>query len=354
MKFDRRELLRELEKAKPALADKDLLEELLFFWFDKDTITAYNDKTLGIQVPFETKLRGGLRGTILLGLLSNSLGEVEIESAEKGDVVIKIGGKKTKSTKLKMPLLAIDRVPYELPDVSKAKPVTLTAAFYEGLKTVMTSVSATANVPDLKGVTIVNQAALQLYTTDAKTISWATIKDVKGWPIKPGHRVILPIPFVEQLVALGDDRTKLHLTEDDVVAITGDGAMLFAGLIESDRPINFQETIETARKDVQLVTMPKKLKLMLERADVMLMGQQEQVIDMAVEDGELDLHTSTFYGVLRDNVQLEEIPKDVSLKANPGLLKRALPNCTTFGMSNDTVIVAGENFMHLVANYGDE
>lgn len=350
MLIKRAVLLEAAEKAKPGLADKDLVEELLFFWFDGETLTAYNDKTVGIQVPLKTEFTGGLRGVILLGLLNNSLGEVKIEP-KKGDVVIEIG-----KTKLKMPLLEIEKAPHELPDISKAKAVKLTAAFYEGLKAVMVSVSGTANVPDQMGVTIINQAALQLYTTDAKTISWATVKDVKGWPIKPGERVILPIPFVQQLIILGDESTRLYLTQDDVLAETGDGVKLFARLIESGKPVDFHGTVTEALASVQLVTIPKRLKLMLERADVMLMGQQEQVIDMATDGATLHFHTRTFYGDLKDDAKLDEMPKNVELRANPGLLKRALPLCDMFGMSADSVIMKGvdANFIYLVANYGAE
>src|SRR5260370_904174 len=123
----RKEFLEVLETTKPALSTKELIEELLHFWSDGKFITAYNDQSLGIQVPFESEFKGGIRGTIILGMLEHSRAkQIEMEIPEEGEATIKCG-----RARIKLPLLPPERAIFELPDFKKLKPYSITTSFLQ-------------------------------------------------------------------------------------------------------------------------------------------------------------------------------------------------------------------------------
>lgn len=348
MKLEREPLLKALETAKPALATKELIEELLCFWMDGKTLTAYNDASLGIQVPFVSELKGGLRGSILLGMLSHSRAkDVEIELPTEGEALIKAG-----RTKLKLSLLDAEKAIWEMPKLGKAKGYKLSKAFLEAMKLVLLSIGNNSAKPDTMGVTVILQGGLQFYSTDDKTISWATIKDVDGWPLKPGVRTTIPTEFITQLLRIADDKTELFLTENDVLAKTVDGVRLFARLIDVPSPMNYKKIIDESMGGIQLVTIPVRLKLALERATIMLEGHDEEAVEVEIADDVLRLYAKTAFGELRDSIKLEEFPKPVKIKVNPAMMKRGLPYTANMGMSGELTVMSGKNFLYLISNQG--
>lgn len=349
LEIERAELLRAVETAKPALAARDLIEQLLYFWFDGETVTAYNDAALGIQVPLKCGLRGGMRGSLLLGMLSNSRApKITVEPLEKGQALLTVG----KGTKLKLTLLPLDDAVHKVPDIGGSRAAKLSEQFFEGLKAVMTSISAGALLPDHMGVSVVERGGkLHLYSTDAKTMSHFVVGDMRGWPLKSNQRVILPTAFVECLSALGDDKTTLSVSSDDVVAKTGAGVVLFGRLVESQKPVDFDGVMERAADGVDMVDMPNKLRLMLERAAVMLEGKQDQVVEVRLDSKELRVAASTYFGDLVDKAEVEGVKKELTLRMNPDFVKRAYPLCDKIGLGKEAMILEGPRFTYVAASY---
>jgi hypothetical protein len=345
MLINRAEMLKAAEVAKPALSSTNLIEELSFYWFDGEMLTAYNDTTLGVQVPFRCELRGGLRGTVLLGMLSNSKSkEIELTASGDGEMILKSG-----RTKLSMSLLSIDRAVHRVPAVDRGARVKVGEELLAALKTALISVSSTAVLPDQMGITLyAEDGEVHAFATDAKTISWAKA-DSGGWPLKDGQRVILPEAFVAALLKLADVNTELYLTADDAVAVTGTGVKLFARLIESARPYDFRERASAVTDGVVMFTIPPRLRLMLERAAVLLDGHQEQAIELRAKDDLLSLEVSTYFGDLKDSAKVDEDVGTAKLLINPEFIKRALPVCVKMGVSDDGVIMASKNFTYLAA-----
>src|SRR5665213_2710561 len=101
MKLERKAFLDALETVKPGLAAKSQVDAFAHVWFDGKTVMAYNDTDLGVECPFVSELKGGLRGPLLLGMLGASRAkEVDLSPAAKEEMLLKAGG-----TKLTLPLM---------------------------------------------------------------------------------------------------------------------------------------------------------------------------------------------------------------------------------------------------------
>lgn len=348
MKFDRALLLKAADIAKPALASKELIEELCHFFFDGQNLTAYNDATLGIQVPFVSELKGGIRGSVLLGILTHTRAkEIDLEIANGHEAHIKAG-----RMKLKLSLLDPKRAVHELPDLKKTKGYRTSKEFLKALKDVMVSIGNSNAIPEQLGVTIQLQGGLQFFATDSKTIAWATVKDNKDWPLKPGQRVTLPTPFIEQLLRLADEATFIFLTTDNVVAITGEKVKLFARLVDVPKPNDFIKIANDCMKGVNAFDIPSRLKLALERAGIMVNGQQDEAIAVKIQADQLFIQSNASFGELKDSIRLEEEPGEVTFRVNPEMMKRALDLCTKVTMTENTTIMTGKNFVYLISNFG--
>ncbi len=345
MELSREKLFEAAELAKPALADKDLIEQCTHLWLDGKSLTAYDDASLGIQVPFASELKGGLRGSVLLGFLAHGGGDkLEVQLEDKGEALLKIG-----RSRLRLALMPVDRAIWELPKLGKVKPYRLSSGFLEALKAVRISLGPGSAKAEQLGVTLMLQGGLQLYASDDKTIAWSTLKQIKDWPLKPGERVTIPTAFVEQLIRLGSENTDLWITSNEVMAEREDGVILFARLVNVQKFTDFKSVIDTELKGMQMFDIPARLKLGLDRVGIMLEG--EEAVDMWFQDNTLRIHAKAAFGELKDVIDLEVHPEPIEFKVSPELMKRGMDLCLTMGASVRATIMANkENFLYLIQN----
>ena len=350
MQLDRETLLKAVETVKPALATKELIEELCHVWLDGELLTAFNDATLGIQVPFKSELVGGIRGSLLLGMLTHSRAkEIEVEMPADGEALLKAG-----RTKLKLSLLAPDRAEglWDLPDMTKAKGYLMPVAFVDALKAVMVSVGSASSSPEQIGITIVEKEGMHIIATDDKTVAMQYLLSghSKGWPLR-GKRVTIPTVFIEQLLKVADSATMLFISEDSVMAITGEKVKLFARLVDVPKPNDFVKICADSLKGLKPFPIPVRLKLALQRAAIMLDGQDEEAINVDVSGDVLRFFAKTPFGELKDSIKIEGEPPDCSCRLNPGLIQRALAQCDTIAFSEQTTAMQGQGFTYLISNY---
>lgn len=349
MELVRADFLKAIETVKPALATKELLTELCHIWMDGTHITAYNDSSLGIQVPFTSELKGGLRGSLLLGVMGFSRAD---------NVSIDLNGEeanfKCGRTKLKLPLLDPDRSVWQLPDVGKVKAISTTKSFIEKLKGVLISAGNSTSIPDQLGVTFIKDkdGTLNMYTTDAKTIAWAKVKekDVKGWPDKP-KRMTIPTQFIEELIKLaGKNNAKLFISPGGVIAECSGGVKLFTRLVDVPNPNDYATIVEDTLRDMKFAGLPKGIGRAMERASIMLADQQDEFVNIKVEDVLVKVSAKTPVGDLRDTLESKSKMPTASLKIHPEMIKRALPYATEISFSNSTTVLRNEYLTYIVSN----
>jgi hypothetical protein len=350
MKLDRAPFLQAVTLCKPAIADKSIIQELTFLFSDGATLTAYDD-VIGIQVPFASGLVGGVKGTLLLGMLENATAkQIEIEQDNPDEVLLKSG-----RFRVTLALLPADRAVYQLPK-GKAKPFRLSLSFYEALKACLPALSSKAVLPDQLGISIALHDSLRFFATDSNTMAFATMKhNCDQWPFKQGLRVILPAAFAKQLIDIGTDGTTLYLTANEALAETDKGIKLFSRLIFSPKPHDFQRTLEAEMKSVQLFTIPPRLETMLDRALLIFEHHPEKLIaaQLQIKDGTLRVAAKTKHEALNDSTKLDEIPQDKTALVVPKRLKRVLPLAERMGLTENGVVLTGKNVIYLVANHSE-
>lgn len=351
MNHDRVAMLAALNLVKPALATKDLVEELAHVWFDGETVTAYNDADLGIQAPFESPFKGGIRGALILGLLHNSRAkEVIFEEVGEGEVMLKAA-----RAKVRLSVLDPERAVYELPGES-TNTFKFDDSFIDALKLSLLSVGNDTSIPEKMGVTIsVTKQYIDFYTTDSKTIAHADIKRPEKGP-KPGLRAILPTAFCEQLIRLCGNGGYLDVQDDIVMARNSDNVLIWARLVEmADKPFDFEGAMERNLKgsDNAEYEIPSRLSLALDRALTMLDGLPDEPAKFSVADGKLRVEvTAEGRGELKDSVDITGEAPEATFKIAPNLIKRALPLTTHMWASARVVYMQGEGFRYIATTTG--
>lgn len=350
MKYFRSALLVALNTVKPALSVKGLIEELTHVWFDGNSITAYNDGDLGIQVPFKSDFKGGLPGALLLGLMHNSRAkEVELEPTDDGHMKLVAA-----RTRAKLAVLDADRAVWS-PSVPKKKAtLELTESFMSALKAVLVSVGNDTSIPEKLGVTLSFLSGnLSLYTTDSKSVCAVLLED--GYPMKDGS-LILPTAFCEQLLRLFPEGGSLWLTNDSAMVKNDHGITLFSKLIDCASPLDFVQTIAAhtnTPKDAEF-DVPSKLALALDRVMVLLDGVVGESVDMAVFAGNLRLEASVEgRGSIKESIAVPDNVPEMSIRIDPALIKRALPYSQLMVVTDAAVVLYGSGgFVYLASSSG--
>jgi hypothetical protein len=192
-----RSLLRAVtELASPALGTaKNLVPGLSHFWFDRKTITAFND-ILGIRVALESDFSGGVEGERLLGILKNSTAKnVTLEARTEGRkpvLYVEVG-----SAGVTLPLRPVtEALFHEQFPTETHRQYIVDQQFIDTLKLVMLSCgNKKVASPAERGVTLIqSDSVVDAYTTDEATVSWARMD--KCLMMVPG-RVIWPRDFCD-------------------------------------------------------------------------------------------------------------------------------------------------------------
>lgn len=346
MTMEREALLKTLKIAEPALATKDLVEELTHFWFDSEKLLAYND-VIGIELPFASNFKGGVRGNLLIGFLDKSNGkDVDLEVSEDGkELQIKCG-----AGRMKLAMLGIERRIFSMPKVA-SKAIKLEPVLLSGIAKVMVSVGQDTSIPDQLGITFIPDGKnFDLYTTDAKTICWLSMNPPEGWD----RRAVVPSTFCDQLLRLAKNESMyLYLTQETIVSELGNGIWLFSRLIEPARPLDFDAVLNSLLSkgySKKFVKVPERMKQAIERAGVITDNQPGTSIEFGFNDAKLYLHAKTIYGEINDSLLLDPPHDKIDGLLDADLVKRGLELCNQMQLNSQALIMAGDGgFVYVIA-----
>ena len=168
-----KEFLKVLSAVKPALANKEILEQSTNFIFLDENVITYNDEIM-ISHPFESDFAGAVHAENLYSLLSKIKEEgVEVEQVENE---LLFSGIKTKfksgivcETEIKLPISEI-----KIPDRMRKIP----DGFLEAIKFTSVSVSQDASRPEL---TCIHFTSEYIESCDNFRL---TRYQLKGFPVK--------------------------------------------------------------------------------------------------------------------------------------------------------------------------
>lgn len=202
--MERQILLEALKRVSPALGRGDLLPQLACLWFDRETVSAFDDN-ISIRTPLATELEGGVDGTLLTQAIDRTkVKEVEVKLSGSS-VTFKSG----KRSNLKLGIRSIDERTFEIPKaVDGTVLVVDREVFHTALKFCLQSIGHDVTHPEWCGVTF--EAAggdLKLYSGYSQVLVQATVK-LKGKP--KFKRAILHEKFCQQVLAYPDAKLEVH------------------------------------------------------------------------------------------------------------------------------------------------
>jgi len=364
MRVTRSLLLAVTELASPALGTaKNLVPGLSHFWFDGDTLTAFND-ILGIRVAFLSDFTGGVEGERLLGILKNSTAKnvtLEARTERRREVLsVEIG-----SVVVTLPLRPVTESLFheQFPDDIQRECL-VDKPFIDKIKLVMLSCgNKKLASPAERGVTIIQgKSHVDAYATDEVTVSWVRLDNCAV--MLPG-RVIWPRDFCDYLVRYFGDGTRVFVTEDAVWCQTakdsdGYNVTVYARLIEDNTPSDFAAFVGRYKDAVAVAfKIPGDLSKALLRAEAMLPEKASvelEVTEVTGDDGDvrvLRLYSDTATGVFDDMVELDGAAGHAELRvlADVKLIRRALSGRTSLAITGGCVVLTGpEGFFHFIAN----
>ncbi len=344
MKLERVELLEALKKVKPAIAVRELLEELTLVWFGEGKLTAYNDADIGIQVDFVSEFRGGIKGNLLISLLEASRAkQVQVELGEDDEVLFKLGG-----TKFKTNLFPIEKALWDFPEESSKQQMQLTPEILDAFSAVLTSRGVDLSSPEQVGVSFRKEGdQLCLYTTDRKTITQVSLSLPSSYKVKASS-LILSFGFIEQVLKLCREKGQITIFDDYAVAFAP-GVKIYTKVLHAEAPLDYESLVhKTQQKSGAYFEIPSKLRLALERALILLQKDEETAL-MTISQGKMVVQVASNFGKLDDRMSIE-CEDEFKLGFSPSLLKRALPFTNLMAISDTTIVLKGPNdFLYLLA-----
>jgi DNA polymerase III sliding clamp (beta) subunit (PCNA family) len=354
--MERKALLEKLNLVSAALSKNPLIPVLTHLWFTGEQLMAFNDQ-IAISTPCKTDFVGATPGNILLDLLEASTARnVELSVAD-GQLLVKADG-----SRFELDMLPPEDFVFEMPQPQSKETLPVDGEeFLAGMESCMRSVSMGTSVAEQMGITLqIEGDQLALYGTDRTTISCSFLvleRDV------PFTRVILRAEFCQQLLKLADPASLQIEVYGDHALFSGKDVIMFGRVVETDRPLDFNEILNRhypAGTESQLVKIPGKLKLILERACIITDSKVEEayttitVRDKVQQNGGtvrvMRFVSKSDLGEVKDAVLVPDHP-EVKTEVDPKLMKAALGGGFTHMLVTESAVVMAErNKLRLVTS----
>lgn len=353
MQVKRAELLSVIETLKPAINDNSTVAELSCVWFKDGKASAYND-VIGVEVPMSMPFMGGMKGSIVSGLLASSTAEEVDITVSKESMTLRSG-----PTKAKLASFPSNRQIWTAPELPDDIWFTPSGDFLSSLSKVMVSTSKKANNVDEMGVTfILDDENLYLYTTDNLSVSKSVVP-LEVAPELPFNRALVPAVFCELLLkmARGEEKVQLAFLPGGVIARLGQ-KIAFGRYMESSLPADFARIYKdnVPPDGLSAIALPKTLTLALDRAAILLgksgVEDKSNYVEFHAEGKTLHMYTRTDHGTLDEDLELDGEHEDAQQKFNPKLVKRVLDQSTHFAVTRGAMVFFGDNFIHLICPKG--
>lgn len=352
--LNREELVKLVQRARPALASLDFIPALKCFYFGQGFISAYNDiSAIRVRLPSKDLQFGVcVPGEMLVRALGSfSANNVLLQLADS-TLLVSSG-----RAKVKLPCLPADKWPLKMPGGDAPK-IDISAAMLDGIAKCLPGSGNDPTRASSQGVTLdAIEGKAVLFSTDNRTISrYATPTEIA----LPGDApVILPTFFSEQLLALAKGLdAELYLYPGALVACFFDKqgdevATLMTRMLVDVQPLDFDAVIAKHCSLARLrpAKMPDALDSAIGRA--VLMQESEVIVTKVTADGEhLRLQTQSPLGEATDSMECAVESATQSFNINPTLVERALKNCTHFALPDKVMMLCTEDksFAHIIAH----
>lgn len=333
MKVNKVELLEALEKVKPGLANKELIEQSTSFAFIGDRVVTYNDEiSVSHPVTGLENMRGAVRAKALYEFLAKVKDEeIEIEQQEN-QVVIKAGRSKAGllfEQEIRLPL-------EEIGEIGKWK--NLPEDFLPALSLCYPACSSDMSRPIL---TCVNVRGDKVEASDSyQIIQYQLKKKMPGDFLIPASSVKELIKYDIQEISLGENWAHFR---------TPEGTIFSCRTVEGEFP-DVERFLDIEGDEF---TFPGDMRESLNRANVFAKKETDAsvipIVKVKAKDGELILTAQNEYGWFEERLKTEH--KDVKFSFSIGIefLISLFDRLKTCKISDNKIGFAGDSWKHVIA-----
>lgn len=342
MQIEREALKAAIEAVKPAVASSGSVPEVKNVWWDGTSMSGYNH-ALGIKVPWKWDLPpGGVLASALLGVLESS-------SAEKVDLAMASGFLTVKGGKSTIKLQVMDGKANPWPPSFKASAKTaqcsveLTEELVTGLKRARVVKASNPVRPEHYGIVLFpDKEFLALYSTDSRTMAEVRID---GEFDKELDRVVLPFPFVQQLLGL-EVSTPVYFMGDAIVAAEKGGALICSNMLDSSDVWDLPKLVDDLSKDFDAAAvMPEGWNEALNRAEALAGGKDESYLKlvMSSKTKEAVLTGKLAYGSLEEKFSFPGKVPSGTITVELSALRSLTRDVASFSIAKSALIINGKN-----------
>lgn len=350
--FQKSDLKKALDRVKPAtLPNQSFIPILACYCFSKQWLFAYNDSIL-----IATKLKT-LSKEVSIALpnvfhsLVAKLGGKTVKLSYKDNKIKVISGRST-TTLPCLPGEDFIFTPSNIPKSFKIKDINLPIS---ALKLCLANINENPIVAAQMGVTLIKTGkGIHLYSTDNTTVS-KFLAGQEGVNQKVPFRAILPKPFCSAIVSLETtDAIKLNLNENNALAKTSEGDIVFTKTIEDTSDFDFFSVFKNIKVTSAFSITPTTINA-VERVALILANGGQETVELSISKRMLNIKAASDLGSCHEKVKIKEKIREVPpIIININSLKRGVKLGSRMEIREGILAIVGEKgkFIHLIETIG--
>ncbi len=332
MTINKQELLEALEKVKPGLANKEIIEQSTSFAFMGDRVVTYNDE-ISISHPVkDLDVVGAVKSQALYQFLSKVKKDEISVSWEDNQVKISAG-------KAKAGLALEGNVTLPIEEIGKiGNWKDLPEGVDEALSSSFSTCSRDMSRPILTCVHIRKEGIIE--ASDGFRITRVTTG--KKLPIKP---ILIPATSIKELVKY--PITKLAQGEGWVHFKTDDNT-IFSCRVFEDRYPDIDPIIDFKGKKLEL---PKAMIEVLDRANVFVDEEFETdaLVSIVVDEGVMNISAKSGSGWFEESMRVKYKGDKIAFKGHPRYLTEIISKISLCEIGSNRIKFEGSNWVHVIA-----
>lgn len=333
MKISRTELLEALEKVKPGLANKELIEQSTSFAFIGDRVVTYNDE-ISVSHPVKglENMKGAIKAKTLYEFLARVKDEeIEIEQ-EENEVLIKTGRSKAGlrfEYEIRLPLEEVGEI---------GNWMKLPEDFIDALRLCY---PACSNDMSRAILTCVNIRDDKVEASDSFQIIQYQLKE------KMPADFLIPASSVKELIKY--DIQEVSVGENWVHFRTPEGTIFSCRTIEGE----FPDVEKFLGIEGEEFTFPEDMREALNRANVFAKKETDistiPTVKVIAKNGELILSARNEYGWFEEKLKTQHEDVKFSFSIGVEFLISLFDRLKTCRITDNKIGFAGDSWKHVIA-----
>jgi DNA polymerase III sliding clamp (beta) subunit (PCNA family) len=333
--MNRKELINVIKAIKPGLTRDNVVELAEFISFNENEIVSYNNE-VSISYPYETKIKGAVKGDELLRILQAMPDDISIEKKKNKLVIAKKGKNKIKA-ELNMMDIQLDMWP-EIPQDFEPLPKNIV----EGLKFCMFSVSPDLAMGALNCILIENDNILSCDNFRAtKFILDATVQD----------QLLIPLSLAKVLV----NYDIVNYAQNDSWLFFEDefGVIICCKKVEYEYPS--KQVNNLLESEGELITLPDGFKAVLDRSEILsqIDIENQKIVKLELLKNKLIISSGGDIGQYSEEMEIDYEGEELTILVNPVHMKQILENCSEFMLTESNINFKTSAFNHVIALIAD-